>query len=224
LRDGGYSTIIIATDHGFFHWDPADDEIIQKPEGKILWRSRRAVVGEPLTHPTALSLQVSGSDLQCMVPRSVNAFETYGGIGYFHGGATLQELIIPVIIVSYPKKVKRISAVIKPVEQIISLQQRIDVAPSSIQKSLDGTVDDSLVGRTVTVKVMNPENGELIFKAKQPVTVVPGGDVQPLILVKVNGTAVRRDAVLSLKLIDNETEELLEQKPVTLKVDLDDWD
>jgi hypothetical protein len=159
-----------------------------------------------------------------MVPRSVNAFETYGGIGYFHGGATLQELIIPVIIVSYPKKVKRISAVIKPVEQIISLQQRIDVAPSSIQKSLDGTVDDSLVGRTVTVKVMNPENGELIFKAKQPVTVVPGGDVQPLILVKVNGTAARRDAVLSLKLIDNETEELLEQKPVTLKVDLDDWD
>ena len=63
-----------------------------------------------------------------MIPRSVNVFETYGGIGYFHGGATLQELIIPVITVTYPKKSKKIGVVIKPVDQITTLEQRIEVA------------------------------------------------------------------------------------------------
>ncbi len=128
------------------------------------------------------------------------------------------------IIITYPKKVKKISAVLKPVEQITSLQQRIDVAPSSTQRSLDGTLDDTLVSRTITVKVMNPGNGELIFKANQPVTVVPGGDVQSLVLMKVKGTIAPRETTLSLRLIDDETEEVLEQKPIVLKLDLDEWD
>ena len=41
------------TDHGFFHWDPAEDEVIPKPEGEVLWASRRAVAGHHLKHPTA---------------------------------------------------------------------------------------------------------------------------------------------------------------------------
>jgi hypothetical protein len=91
LRDAGYSTVAVVTDHGFVQWEPEKDEVDNLPTGEVLWRSRRAVVGRGLNHPTAVAAPIKGSDLECRVPRSVNAFRTYGGIGFFHGGATLPQ-------------------------------------------------------------------------------------------------------------------------------------
>jgi hypothetical protein len=223
IRNGGYTTIIIATDHGFFHWDPADDEIIPKPQGDLKWKCRRAIVGYDLNHPTAIRIPVSGSDLQCMVPRSVNAFETYGGIGYFHGGATLQELVIPVLTVTYPKKTKKVKCVIRPVEKIVSLEQRIEIAPGSVQSSLDGSLDESQMSRNVIVKVINNETGDLIFKSTQPIMIHPGGEFQYAVLQKVKGTQAPHNAKLTLRLYDDETEEILDEKTVILTVDADEW-
>ena len=46
LRVGGYSTILVVTDHGFFHWEgDVDERALAKPEGEILYPSRRAMVG-----------------------------------------------------------------------------------------------------------------------------------------------------------------------------------
>ena len=53
-----------------------------------------------------------------MVPRSVNAFRTYGGLGFFHGGATLQELVIPVVVATWPAKASKVEVVLKPVGHI----------------------------------------------------------------------------------------------------------
>jgi hypothetical protein len=110
------------TDHGFIHWEPDADEIEDPPRGEILWRSRRAIVGRGLKHPTAVAAPVQGSDLECRVPRSVNAFRTYGGIGFFHGGATLQELVIPVVVFRWPKKAEKVAAVLTPISEIASLK------------------------------------------------------------------------------------------------------
>lgn len=224
LQRGGYPTIFITTDHGFFHWAPEEDEFINKPEGELLWKCRRAIAGYNLTHDTAVSLNVSGSDMECMVPRSVNVFETYGGIGYFHGGATLQELIIPVISVSYPKKSKKIGVVIKPVSQITTLEQRIEVAPAgAIQKSLDGAIDDKLLSRCVTLKIIDDESRELIFTSSHPVTVTPGGGTQSITIRKEKSSQAPYDARLTLWISDEETGEPLDHASVVLKVELDEW-
>jgi hypothetical protein len=67
---------------------------LPQPAGDILWKSRRAIVGRDLKHASALKFQVTAcDDLECCIPRSVNAFKTYGGLGFFHGGATMQELV-----------------------------------------------------------------------------------------------------------------------------------
>jgi hypothetical protein len=145
LRSAGYSKVLVVTDHGFFHWDPETDEVQPKPVGEILWTSRRAMVGHNLKHPTAISCKVTRSNLDCSIPRSINAFKTYGGLGFFHGGATLQELIIPVVVVQWPKKAQKIAAVLKPVAQIVSLAQKIEVAPAAMQKRMFGTVDENLL-------------------------------------------------------------------------------
>ena len=223
LRSAGYPLILVVTDHGFFHWRPDKDEVEEKPHGDLLWPSRRAVVGHSLRSTSDLHLAVTGSDLECMVPRSVNAFQTYGGLGYFHGGATLQELVIPVVTVSWPRKSQKIAAVLKPVERIERMQQKIEVASGSVQQELGGGVDDTFVSRAVLAKVIDPATGKALFKS-DVANLEPGGGTVAVILKKVPGAQGKFGAEIHLQLLDADDDELLESVPVRLNVEMDDWD
>lgn len=223
LRSAGYSRILVVTDHGFFHWEPETDEIQSKPGGEILWTSRRAVVGHNLKHLTAISCKVTRSNLDCSIPRSINAFKTYGGLGFFHGGATLQELIIPVVVVQWPKKAQKIGVVLKPVMQIVSLAQKIEVAPAAMQKKLFATVDENLLSRQVCVKVQDPATGKLIFKTKNSISLEPGSGPKTLELEKVENAAVKVGSKLDMVLLDADDEEVLDKNSVALQVELDEW-
>jgi hypothetical protein len=222
LRSAGYPQIFVVTDHGFFHWRPDKDEVELKPEGDLLWVSRRAVVGHRLRSHSDLHLRVTGSELECMVPRSVNAFQAYGGLGYFHGGATIQELVIPVITISWPRKSQKISAVLKPVERIERMLQKIEVASGSVQQDLSGTVDDSFVSRSVLVKAVDPSTGKALFKS-DPAILEPGGNTVVMTLKKVPGAQARFGTELHLQLLDADDDELLESASVRLNVEIDDW-
>jgi len=224
LRSGGYNTILMVTDHGFFRWQPAEDENDpEKPEGDILWKSRRAIAGQNLQHSSAIKLRVTNGNLDCYVPRSINAFKTYGGLGFFHGGATLQELIIPVLKANWDKKAKKIEVVLKPITQITSLSQRIEVAPAAVNTNLFGNLDATLTTRQVQVNVVDLTTGKRLFKSKTAVTIEPGGELQIPQLEKVEGAEARVGTELELRLIDADDEEVLDRRTVTLKVDLDEW-
>ena len=222
LREGGYYTIAVVTDHGFFRWEPVMDEVEPKPEGEILWDSRRAVIGRNLKSSTSLKFELPGSDLECMVPRSVNAYKTYGKIGFFHGGATLQELIIPVIVARWPQKTQKVKAVIKPIEQITTLAPRIEIEPG--QSGLFDATDRKLTGRRVIVKVVQPGSGRLIFISEESVAIEPGGDRQAFPLVFKNKAEFGEK--LEICLLDDDDEEILETRPVVFRVEADesDWD
>jgi len=222
LRDKGYTTIIITTDHGYFHWNPETDEIQEKPEGNILWASRRAIVGEELTHKTALKTKVSGNpDLDCIIPRSVNAFKTYGGIGFFHGGATLQELIIPTIIIEWPKKARKTPVILKPIQEITSLSQRVEIS-SPAQTDLTGKVDEKTLSRSIFIKVINPEDGSILFKSQDTI-IEPGARSYWIELKKLDDAEAKRDTKATIMICDSDNEETLDQTEVTLKVSLDEW-
>jgi len=224
LRSGGYTTVIVLTDHGFFHWIPETDEIEPAPEGDVCWTSRRAVTGYGLKHPAAVGLKVTGSEMECLVPRSVNAFKTYGGLGYFHGGATLQELVIPVLIARWPRKGKKVGVVLKPVDKITSLVQRVEFVPAASQNNLFGQADDNLLGREVEIKVVDPESNRLIFKGKENKRVKPGGEPDVIELEKIAGAEASYNTRLMLRLLDADNDEILDEKPVVLRIELDDWD
>jgi len=224
LRSGGYNQVVVVTDHGFYHWEPAADEReIPKPTGEVVFECRRAIVGHNLEHDSALKFGVTRSNLEACLPRSVNCFKTYGRIGFFHGGATLQELVTPVVVVRWPKKAKKTGVVLKPLSEIVSLTQRVEVAPGSGERDLLGAVDENLLGRKVLVKVLTPLTGKVLFKGKMAIVVEPGGVTQVVELERVESAEAKRGDELEVQAVDADDEEILDRRTVSLQVDLDEW-
>jgi len=107
LTSANFSNILITADHGFLYQHRALDEsdfAIADPKGdEILFRNRRFVIGRGLSptdgmkHFTAANLGLSG-DLDVLIPNSINRMRVKGaGSRFVHGGASLQEIVIPVI-------------------------------------------------------------------------------------------------------------------------------
>ena len=107
LTSANFSNILITADHGFLYQHRALDEsdfAIADPQGaEILFRNRRFVIGRGLTstsgmkHFGAAELGLSGG-LDVLIPNSINRMRVKGaGSRFVHGGASLQEVVIPVI-------------------------------------------------------------------------------------------------------------------------------
>jgi hypothetical protein len=223
LRAAGYARIIVTTDHGFFHWQPEPDERDDMPRGDdILYSSRRAVVGRSLTHATALRLRVPCSDLEVFVPRSVNAFRTYGALGFFHGGATLQELVIPVLLAVWSGKRKKTPVSLRKLEFITSLQPRLELV-SGVQSGL--FVDGSLLPRSVLVRVVAQDI--LVFHHHEPVTVDPHSGKPATVTLKLVDPSpdVAVGTPLRIEVRDADNGDFLVAMDTVLKVEINSaWD
>ncbi|MCX6078803.1 MAG: BREX-1 system phosphatase PglZ type A [Chloroflexi bacterium] len=107
LTNANLSNMIITADHGFIYQNQALDESefsIKDAEGdEISMRNRRFVIGTGLQPNKSLKLfsasqlGLSG-DYEVMIPKSINRLRQQGsGSRYVHGGAALQEVVIPLI-------------------------------------------------------------------------------------------------------------------------------
>ena len=224
LREAGWSTVAVVTDHGFIHWDPEPDEFVKPPEGEVLWRSRRAVVGRNLKHPTAIKATVPQSDLECRVPRGIGAFETYGGIGFFHGGATLQELVIPVVVARWPKKAEKVPVVLTRIAEIASLRPRIEIKPGATDLFGGASADEKTLGRQVMLKIVEQTTGRRLFASTENVKIEPSGSPVAVALEHTAGQPCPRGTVLRVEVRDADNDELLDHCEVELKVDIEEWD
>lgn len=108
------TNIFVTADHGFlFQDDELPDQFFlsQKPQGdNILVTNRRYVLGRGLklddafTTFSSVQLQLDG-DLEVQIPKSIHRLRLAGGGSRFvHGGATLQEVVVPVLAVNKKRK------------------------------------------------------------------------------------------------------------------------
>jgi hypothetical protein len=112
LKQAGFTNVVIATDHGFFlngHADAGD--LCTKPSvGDWITIHDRALLGtgsgdtQNLVLPTE-KVGIRG-DFECFgVPRSLATYRR--GLRFFHGGASLQEAIVPAITVALQDQAAR---------------------------------------------------------------------------------------------------------------------
>jgi hypothetical protein len=102
---GGYNMIVTA-DHGFIYQnDPLKESDFAEAnvEGDVVKTNRRFVLGRNLTHNDNM-MKYSGAevgiegDMEILIPKSINRLRVQGaGSRFVHGGATLQEIVVPII-------------------------------------------------------------------------------------------------------------------------------
>lgn len=107
LTGGNATNLLVTADHGFIYQSRAIDESdfsACEPSGEnILFRDRRFILGKGLNETTGLKkytskdLGLSGA-IEVQIPNSINRLRLKGsGSKFVHGGASLQEVIIPVV-------------------------------------------------------------------------------------------------------------------------------
>lgn len=107
LANANANNILLTADHGFIyqHRELADSDYscADAAGQEILYRNRRFVIGRDLHDQPGLSkftstaLGLSGG-LEIQVPKSINRLRVKGaGSRYVHGGASLQEIVVPVL-------------------------------------------------------------------------------------------------------------------------------
>lgn len=106
LASIGVENAVITADHGhlFFAAEREESMRLDAPGGAQVELHRRCWIGRGGATPPG-SVRVAGSklgyssDLDVVLPASVSVFKAGGGLAYHHGGASMQELIIPLLTV-----------------------------------------------------------------------------------------------------------------------------
>jgi hypothetical protein len=105
LADHGIKTIVLVADHGHLFGDEIGEDMkIEAPGGKVEDLHRRVWVGvggnaEPSYLRTSLASLGVDSELDIATPWTFAVFKSKGGgRAYFHGGLSLQELVVPVVV------------------------------------------------------------------------------------------------------------------------------
>lgn len=107
LTAANANNILITADHGFIYQNRAIEESdyssVEASGERIFYRDRRFVLGKGLNAtqglrkflPTELGL---GGEVEVQIPKSINRLRLKGsGSRFVHGGASLQEVVIPVL-------------------------------------------------------------------------------------------------------------------------------
>lgn len=108
------SNLLVTADHGFIYQNRVLDEsefIDAAAEGDdVAYRDRRFVLGKGmkdhagLKHFYARDLGLEG-DIEVQIPKSINRLRLKGsGSRFVHGGASLQEIVVPVIAINKKRK------------------------------------------------------------------------------------------------------------------------
>jgi len=107
LANANANNMLITADHGFIYQNEQLDEsdfIGQDVVGaEITTRNRRFILGRGLTETTSFKHFTSAEvglegETEMLIPKSINRLRIRGaGSRYVHGGASLQEIVIPVL-------------------------------------------------------------------------------------------------------------------------------
>jgi uncharacterized protein (TIGR02687 family) len=109
LTSANATNLVVTADHGFIYQNRALDEsdfLSKDVSGDVLYNDRRFLLGKSLTSSDGLKdfsaeqLGVAG-DVGAVIPKGIQRLRLSGsGSRFVHGGASLQETVIPVITIN----------------------------------------------------------------------------------------------------------------------------
>lgn len=168
LTAANASNILVTADHGFLYQNRAIEESdfsgVEVSGEVIQFRDRRFVLGKGLAESSSLhkfSSEQLGlvGDVEVQIPKSINRLRLKGsGSRYVHGGATLQETVIPVLKINKKRQSDVISVEVDILRSGSSVITSGQVAVAFYQES---PVTVKVQPRTLRAGIYT-EEGELI--------------------------------------------------------------
>jgi uncharacterized protein (TIGR02687 family) len=167
LANANASNVLVTADHGFIYQNRVLEEsdfLVSEPVGDIHYRNRRFVLGTGLHSnasfksfmPAQLGLE---GTMEVQIPKSINRLRQKGsGSRFVHGGATLQEVVIPVLRIN-KKRQSDVSRV--EVEVISGAGKTITSGQVAVVLYQVQAVTDKLQGRNLRGGIY-AQDGELI--------------------------------------------------------------
>lgn len=154
LGDLGFDAAVIATDHGFVYYgDMESGNLCGEPAGEWNLKKRRCLIGSGDQGPgqtrfATSAIGIPTDDPSFVVPRGLAMYQK--GNGYFHEGLSLQESILPRIVVHFPEKAP-------------SHASSLEVALSCVKKTF--------TSRVISVTLTGPEISDF-FEESQKIRLV----------------------------------------------------
>jgi len=87
----------------------------------VHYKSHRAIVGRDIASPGLLTFPLVGSDLIVGVPRATGILSARGRYQFFHGGASLQEIVVPHLYATLPRRAVKFDVRLHAPSRITSL-------------------------------------------------------------------------------------------------------
>ena len=168
LTGNNASNLIVTADHGFLFQNRAIEESdfaeVDLKDAQILYKSRRFVLGHSLSATpgmhtfTSAQLGLTG-DVQVQIPKSINRLRLKGaGSRYVHGGASLQEILVPVVKIN---KKRQSDTSLVEVEIIGSSTSAITSGQLAVILYQRDAVTDKIHPRSLRAGIYT-EEGELV--------------------------------------------------------------
>lgn len=185
LQDAGFHEVVIATDHGFFmNTHAGAGDTCPKPAGSWLNIHERCLLGDGNVDAnhyriSAEKAGIRGDFAYLSGPLSLASYKS--GLLYYHGGASLQELIVPVIslqleapdqpamqqakvVLNYKNGAKRITTRLPVIEISVETQDMFSIG-SDFEILLEAhDKKGNVVGEAKPGGVVNPATGTITLK------------------------------------------------------------
>jgi hypothetical protein len=142
LRDQDFANVVVATDHGFFLSHPEAGDLCTKPSGSWVNVHDRSLLGEGAgdAYNFAVATEkvgIRGDFPRFAGPRSMAPYRR--GLRYFHGGASLQEAVVPVIAVhlrrAKPPETAKLSVLLSYKNGATRITTRLPVVSLTVETS-----------------------------------------------------------------------------------------
>ncbi len=209
----GFTSIHILTDHGFLAFDDKEDYFkLEDLQEDCIIKKRRFFISKKSDIPDFIGEEIE-DDIGFYVyyPRSIYYLKKDS---FFHGGISLQELLIPHIIIKIKdKKIKQ--------RPLIEIQELEGIYNKLFQVIINSTIKstglDPLV-RTRKIKIW----GEL---QNESITNIPIIDINPgvnKVMLRLVKPSIIKGTKISIIVQDNDTEEILDKTRVEIKKEFKD--
>lgn len=219
----GYDTAVVATDHGFIWIEDSDSgSVCEKPAGEWPLIKRRCLIGQG--DDTAGTQKFTTKELSIptelpsfVVPKALATFSK--GVGYFHEGLSLQESLVPRIVVNFTQAATAQSSGNPEVElsrkkkNFTSRIVSIGIAwPGSPDMFSEGT-EFKLVAFQNKNEIGFPSSGEQVNSASGLIKMQQGEAIK----VSLRLTEEAKEGPVHIKAINPATEKVIDSLELNFK-------